>query len=66
VITTVTTSATPVFSNDDIKPGCHINGVGSYTPDKRELPTELLRRAGRILSTTVKQFFQKQEISSSR
>ena len=48
VITTVTTSATPVFSNDDIKPGCHINGVGSYTPDKRELPTELLRRAGRI------------------
>lgn len=48
IITTVTTSATPVFENDDIKPGCHINGVGSYTPDKREIPEELLRRAGRI------------------
>ena len=48
VITTVTTSATPVFCNEDIKPGCHINGVGSYTPDKRELPAELLRRADRI------------------
>jgi len=48
VITTVTTSATPLFSADDIKPGCHINGVGSYTPDKRELPFELLRKADRI------------------
>ena len=48
IITTVTTSASPVFSSDDIKPGCHINGVGSYTPDKREIPAELLRRAGRI------------------
>lgn len=48
VITTVTTSSLPLFSSDDIKPGCHINGVGSYTPDKRELPAELLLRAGRI------------------
>lgn len=48
IITTVTTSSTPVFSSNDIKPGCHINGVGSYTPDKREIPVELLRRANRI------------------
>lgn len=48
VITTVTTSPSPVFSNEDIKPGCHINGVGSYTPDKRELPIELLNRAEKI------------------
>ncbi len=48
IITTVTTSANPVFFNEDIKPGCHINGVGSYTADKRELPAELIRRAGRI------------------
>ncbi|MCE5202113.1 MAG: ornithine cyclodeaminase family protein [Synergistaceae bacterium] len=48
VITTVTTSSLPLFSSDDIKPGCHINGVGSYTPDKRELPAGLLLRAGRI------------------
>lgn len=48
VVTTVTTSAEPVFSAEDIKPGCHITGVGSYTPEKRELPFELLQRAARI------------------
>lgn len=48
VITTVTTSSKPVFDGNRIKPGCHINGVGSYTPVMREIPVELLKRAGRI------------------
>lgn len=48
VITTVTTSSKPVFDGNRIKPGCHVNGVGSYTPVMRELPLELLNRAGRI------------------
>jgi ornithine cyclodeaminase len=53
VITSVTISATPVFDAADIKPGCHINGVGSYTPDKRELPFEILQRASRIFVDNV-------------
>lgn len=48
VITCVTISADPVFDADDIKAGAHINGVGSYTPDKRELPEEILHRASSI------------------
>lgn len=48
IVTTVTISAQPVFAAEDIKPGCHVTGVGSYTPDKRELPLELLQRAARI------------------
>jgi len=48
VITTVTTSSKPVFDGSRIKPGCHINGVGSYTPVMREIPVEVLKRAGRI------------------
>jgi ornithine cyclodeaminase len=48
VITTVTTSRKPTFDGDRIKPGCHVNGVGSYTHEMREIPVELLRRAGRI------------------
>ncbi len=48
VITTVTTSAKPVFDGKSIKPGCHINGVGSYTPTMREIPSDVLARAGRI------------------
>ncbi len=48
IVTTVTTSSTPVFDGNRVKPGCHVNGVGSYTPVMREIPAELLWRAGRI------------------
>ncbi len=45
VITTVTTSREPVFEGDRIKPGCHINGIGAYTPSMREIPADILQRA---------------------
>ena len=38
VITCITTSRTPVFDPQDVKPGAHINGVGSFRPDMREVP----------------------------
>lgn len=42
VVTTVTTASEPVFDGSRIQPGAHINGVGSFTPDKRELDDTLL------------------------
>lgn len=45
VICTATTSAVPVFSDWDLKPGVHINAVGSYKPHVREIPGETIRRA---------------------
>ncbi|RME05791.1 MAG: ornithine cyclodeaminase family protein [Anaerolineae bacterium] len=45
IICAATTSNTPVFSADAIRPGTHINGVGSYTPQMREIPPDLLPRA---------------------
>ncbi len=45
VITTVTTSKTPVFDGRRVRPGAHVNGVGSYTPNARELDLELLKRS---------------------
>lgn len=45
VVTTVTTSKEPVFDGAKIKPGAHINGVGSFTPAMRELDETLLNRA---------------------
>ena len=48
VITAVTTSREPVFDAADIKDGCHVTGVGAYTPEMREIPAELLARASRI------------------
>ena len=45
VVCTATTSHTPVFSDAHLKPGVHINGVGSYTPDMQEVPAETVQRA---------------------
>jgi ornithine cyclodeaminase len=45
VICTATTSAKPVFSDIDLKPGVHINGVGSYTPEMQEIPADTIKRA---------------------
>ena len=45
IVCTATTSATPVFSDGDLKPGVHINAVGSYKPHIREIPGETVRRA---------------------
>ncbi|OGD27532.1 MAG: hypothetical protein A2V57_10800 [Candidatus Aminicenantes bacterium RBG_19FT_COMBO_65_30] len=45
IICTATTSAVPVFSDANLKPGVHINAVGSYKPHVREIPGETVRRA---------------------
>lgn len=45
VICTATTSSTPVFEDSHIRPGTHINGVGSYTPEMQEVPSGVVRRA---------------------
>jgi len=45
IISSATTSRVPVFIDSDIKSGVHINGVGSYTLDMQEFPTETVARA---------------------
>lgn len=45
IVSTATTSTVPVFRDADLKPGGHINAVGSYKPHVRELPGETVRRA---------------------
>ena len=45
IVCTATTSAGPVFADRDLKPGAHINAVGSYKPHVREIPGETIERA---------------------
>lgn len=45
IVCTATTSKTPVFNDADLRPGTHITGVGSYTPDMIEIPPETVARA---------------------
>ncbi len=45
IVCCTTTSKEPIFDDADLKPGVHINAVGSYTPQAREVPPETVRRA---------------------
>jgi alanine dehydrogenase len=45
VIVTATSSRTPVFDGSWVAPGTHVNAIGSFRPEMRELDTTLLRRA---------------------
>jgi ornithine cyclodeaminase/alanine dehydrogenase-like protein (mu-crystallin family) len=45
IISVATTSPVPVFDDAHLKPGVHINGVGSYTPKMQEIPEKTIMRA---------------------
>jgi ornithine cyclodeaminase/alanine dehydrogenase-like protein (mu-crystallin family) len=45
IICTCTTSAVPVLEGRLLPPGVHVNAVGAYRPEARELDTEAVRRA---------------------
>ena len=51
LVCTCTTSATPVFDGSLLAPGTHVNAVGAYRPDLRELDTEAIERARVVVET---------------
>jgi len=52
IITAVTTSSVPVFDGSLVKPGAHVNGVGSYMPHMHELDETIISRADKIFFDT--------------
>jgi ornithine cyclodeaminase/alanine dehydrogenase-like protein (mu-crystallin family) len=51
LICTCTTSEEPLFDGSLLRPGVHVNAIGSHRPDARELDTETVRR-GRVVVET--------------
>ena len=45
IVCAVSTATDPVFEDKFIKPGAHINAVGSYQPHVREIPTATVLRS---------------------
>lgn len=45
LIVTATSSRAPVFTDDEIETGAHINGIGSFRPEMSEVPSETVCRA---------------------
>lgn len=45
VVCCATSSPAPLFADEDVRPGTHINGVGAYNPTLAEIPPATLARA---------------------
>lgn len=45
IICTATSSATPIFDGAKVRKGTHINGIGSHTPNARELDTNIVKKS---------------------
>ncbi len=45
VVAAATNSKTPVVFGDLLKPGVHINGIGSFTPEMQEIDASVVTRA---------------------
>lgn len=51
IVLTATTSPVPLFDGNDLKPGTHITGIGTFTPDKREVDGVAVGRARIIVDS---------------
>lgn len=49
IICCATRSNEPVFNGEDLNPGTHINGVGSYLPHMQEMDVTTIKRASKIV-----------------
>lgn len=45
IICAATTSPVPLFKSSQLKPGVHINGIGSFKPDIREIPGDVIKNS---------------------
>lgn len=53
IVCTATTSRTPVISDDDLRRGVHINGIGSYSPEMHEVDERTVARAKVVVDSRV-------------
>lgn len=51
IIVTATTSKTPLFDGNDLKPGTHITAIGAFTPDMQEIDEATIARARIIVDS---------------
>jgi alanine dehydrogenase len=51
IVVTATTSTQPVLADADVEPGTHINAMGSYRPERAEIPAATVARARVVVET---------------
>lgn len=50
IICTCTTSKAPVFNGNSLKPGTHINAIGSFTSFMQEIDTETVIKSSKVIT----------------
>ncbi len=45
IIAAATTATTPLFDGEAVRPGTHITGIGSFTPEMQEIDARVVRKA---------------------
>jgi len=65
LIVTTTPSTEPLIASDWVQPGTHITAMGSDTPGKQELDTEILNRADRVVADSIAQCIERGEIAKA-
>ena len=51
VVCTATSSGTPVVADSDLAKGAHVNAIGAYRPNTREIPGEAVGRATLVVDS---------------
>lgn len=51
VIAACTNTRTPLWDGSWLRPGCHVNGIGSYTPDMQEVDEQTVNRSRVLIDT---------------
>ncbi len=51
ILVTATTSKVPVFQGREVTPGTHINAIGAFTPQAREVDEDLVQAAKIVVDT---------------
>jgi ornithine cyclodeaminase len=51
IVVTATTAEAPVFDDGDVAPGTHISAIGSYRPERAEVPAPTVARSIVVVET---------------
>jgi ornithine cyclodeaminase len=51
VVCTVTAAPTPLFADADLRPGTHLNAIGAFSPETREIPGATVARSRLVVDS---------------
>lgn len=55
IIVTCTTSSRPVLHGNCVKPGAHVNAIGSFTPTMQEIDEQTVLRSNKIVADSIQE-----------